>query len=267
MKLTRTERGLHERAETLLQQAMLTDDECESVLRHWHPGHAFDVGASGAFFTPFELAREFRIDAGQGRIIDLCAGIGSLAYWCLNHPWASGIDVEMVCVELNPTFVEIGKKLVPDATWICADIFDAGDMGLGSFDIAISNPPFGRINRRGKNAPRYRGSHFEYHVIDIASELADVGAFIVPQTSAPFRFSGRRGFERAEHGKYQAFHDQTAIELDGGVGIDTSLFQDQWKGASPQVEIATTDFTQARASRMPPLPVQLSLLDDPCLMP
>lgn len=31
---------------------------------------------------------------------------------------------ELVCVELNPRYVEVGHKVLPEAEWICGDIFD-----------------------------------------------------------------------------------------------------------------------------------------------
>lgn len=252
LKLTKTERKLHAEAEALLQKNELTVEEREIVFKQWHPASDFDTGASGAFFTPFDLAADFRIDAGTGRIIDLCAGIGMLGYWCLNFPWVHDENVELVCIEINPTYVEIGKKLLPEATWICADVFDVKELGLGHFDKAIANPPFGRVNRHGRAAPRYEGADFAYHVIDIASDIADHGAFIVPQgTTAPFQYSGVQCYRRTEGRGYTAFLEQTAIDLDAGVGIDTSIFRDQWKGTSPAVEIVCADFIEARENRIP----------------
>ncbi len=250
-KLTKSERKAHNQAEEILQKNILTEDEKEFVLKNWHPAASFDVGASGAFFTPFDLAADFRIDAGTGRIIDLCAGIGSLAYWVKNFPWGADAPTELICVEINPTYVEIGKKIVPEATWICANVFDILDMDLGHFDHAIANPPFGKVNRHGYASPRYSGADFAYHVLDIASEIADFGAFILPQGSAPFQLSGVPFYSRRESRAYLKFHEQTGIFLDAGAGIDTSLFRDQWKGTSPAVEIVCADFMEARDARKP----------------
>ncbi|MBB3948463.1 hypothetical protein GGQ73_004450 [Rhizobium skierniewicense] len=72
---------------------------------------------------------------------------------------------------------------MPEARWINADVFDYRALDLDRYDIAIGNPPFGRV-RRSATGPRYRGAEFEFHIIDIAAELADYGAFIVPQGSA-----------------------------------------------------------------------------------
>lgn len=251
MKLTKPQRARHAEADTLLQKDQLTKTDKEFVLQHWHPGALGDVAVSGAFFTPCELAKDFRIEAGQGRIIDLCAGIGSLAYWAREFTWGSCQPAELVCVEINPAFVEIGKKIVPDATWICANVFDVPNIDLGHFDCAISNPPFGRVNRHGYSAPRYSGADFAYHVIDLASDLADHGSFILPQGSAPFIYSGAAFYRRNERRNYRQFHEQTAIHLDAGCGIDTSLFRDQWKGTSPATEIVSADFSELADKRQP----------------
>ena len=100
-----------------------------------------------------------------------------------------------------------------------------------------------------QNAPRYSGADFAYHVIDIASDLADYGTFILPQSTSPFRYSGVPFYQRSESRSYTTFCDQTGIFLDAGCGIDTSQFRDQWKGASPVVEIVCADFTEARETR------------------
>lgn len=51
---------------------------------------------------------------------------------------AAAAYADITCVELNPHYVEVGKKVVPEATWICADVLDPflPDL-LGQFDFAI----------------------------------------------------------------------------------------------------------------------------------
>lgn len=250
-RLSKRQRKQHEQAEAILRQDVLTMDDREFVFKNWLPMASYDVGAAGVFFTPFDLAADFRIDAGTGRIIDLCSGIGMLAYWCRNFTWGSETPAELVCVEINPSFVEIGKKLLPEVTWINADVFDVPELDLGHFDTAIANPPFGNIRRHGKSAPRYTGNEFAYHVVDIASDIADHGAFIISQSAAPFNFSGVRCYERKEGREYKKFEEQTGIILEAGCGIDCSIHRDDWQGTSPAVEIVTTDFTEAREARKP----------------
>lgn len=90
------------------------------------------------------------------------------------------------------------------------------------FDYAIGNPPFGRV-RRSADAPRYKGADFEFHVIDIASQMADYGTFIVPQQSASFQYSGRPYYERRETGRATDFEKLTGLVMEAGAGVDTSI--------------------------------------------
>jgi SAM-dependent methyltransferase len=180
-----------------------------------------------------------------GRVIDLCSGIGMLSYAVWQRSRFNHRRPQITCVERNADYVEVGRKLLPEATWICADVLGVLDMRLGHFDSAISNPPFGNI-RRTKNSPRYAGKDFEFHVIDIAAHLADYGTFIVPQMSAGFNFSGRPNYERQTGGRAVAFQELTGLHFDAGCGVDTALYKDEWKGVSPICEIVCVDFTEAR---------------------
>lgn len=252
-KLTKREAKAHAEAEAILTKNSLTDDERVFVMENWQESANHVNSAAGAFFTPHSLARDAALDvAGSGRVIDLCAGIGSLSlavFWRGHYNRRDlGTPLELVCVELNPAYVEVGRKMLPEARWICGSIFDLpGD--LGHFDTAISNPPFGRVKRDG-NAPRYSGAEFEYHVIDIASDLADYGMFIVPQVSAGFQYSGAHHYERRDEvPKYATFHTKTGITLDAGCGVDTSVYEDDWHGVAPKVEVALADFTELRRDR------------------
>jgi len=170
-KLTKTEAGAHAQAEELLKKDVLTYDERVFVLDHWHEGATNINGAVGAFFTPTGLARDFAIDACGGRTIDLCAGIGALAFhvfWRAHYALERGeARPEIVCIERNPSYVEVGRKVLPEAKWICVDVFDLDFASLGRFRSAIANPPFGATPRTG-NGPRYTGRSFEFHLIDLA---------------------------------------------------------------------------------------------------
>ncbi|MGB3389477.1 MAG: methyltransferase [Pseudaminobacter sp.] len=243
-KLTKAQAKAHQQACDLLAKDVLTDDDKLFVLENWQESAKHINTIAGAFFTPPGLARDFCIETYGPRIIDLCAGIGALSLRALWHHEA----VEIVCVELNPEYVEVGKKLLPEATWVVGSVFDLPN--LGHFDCAIGNPPFGATPRQAK-APRYTGNDFEYHVIDIASGIADYGVFIVPQMSAPFCYSGHPCFEVRESDKYRRFVDQTGIKLTPNCGIDTSVYANDWHGVSVAVEIVTADFAEARERRQP----------------
>lgn len=242
-KLTRAETTLHNKALNLLEQDKLTEEDKEFIFTNWQEGANHVNGSAGAFFTPIDLAFDFALDPGAGRVIDICAGIGMLSYAVMHRNWydfEKG-DLDLTCIEINPDYVEIGKKLVPEANWICADALDILDLGLGHFNVAISNPPFGNI-KRSKDAPRYKGKDFEYHVIDIASHIADYGVFILPQGSAGFNYSGRHFYERQKTGRAVKFQELTGLHLEAGCGVDTSIYKESWHGVSPICEIVTVEF-------------------------
>jgi len=238
-KLTKAQAKLHQRACDLLAKDVLTFDEKWFVLENWQESANHVNSVAGAFFTPPELASDVDIDVSGKRIIDLCAGIGTLSFMAMRKVYNSDPVPEIVCVDVNPDYVAVGRKIVPEATWINCSVFDLPD--LGRFDCAISNPPFGSIKRNGKGGPRYTGNAFEYHVIDIAETIADRGVFIIPQMSAPFRYSGQQYHRLEETDAAKKFREQTGIRLVAGCGVDTSIYRDRWHGVAPAVEIAIFD--------------------------
>lgn len=245
-KLSKIEARNHIKAVELLEKDLLTDDEKEFIFENWHEGATHINGVAGAFFTPLSLAWDAALEVGgesekPWHVVDLCAGIGILAYAILRrYP-----DAKVVCVEINPEYVEIGKRLVPEAEWYCMDVTDVCRLkALGGFHCAISNPPFGRVaSFKGKGSPAYRGGEAEYKVIDVAGVIANYGIFIVPQQSSGFRYSGVQCYERNESDKYKKFCADTGLRLDVGMGIDTSCEgYGGWKGVKPSVELVCVDF-------------------------
>lgn len=251
-KLTKAQAKAHEESCKILKKAVLSEDDKFFVIENWQESATHINSAAGAFFTPWDLARDFSIETFQGRIIDLCAGIGILSFATKYRHICSDRTCEFVCVEINEEYAAVGRKLMPEATWIVASVFDILDMGLGHFDLAISNPPFGKIKRpEGKNAPRYTGGEFEFHVIDIASRIADYGVFILPQMSAGFTYSGRQHYERQTSGKAFDFQEKFGLRFEAGCGVDTALHKDSWRGVSPICEIVCCEFEHAPAVEIP----------------
>ena len=56
---------------------------------------------SGAFFTPFDLARDLGVEVAGRRIVDLCAGVGTLAFACCDE------HQQALCVERNARYVKV----------------------------------------------------------------------------------------------------------------------------------------------------------------
>lgn len=242
-KLTKAQAKAHQQSCDLLSKDVLTEDEKFFVIDNWQESASHINTVAGAFFTPYDLARDFAIETFAGRVIDLCAGIGILSFaTSMIHRW-SQTPLDLTCVEINPDYIAVGKKLLPQARWIEASVFDVLDMDLGHFDIALSNPPFGKIKRgEGKRSPRYTGAEFEFHVIDIAAHLANYGVFILPQMSSGFRYSGSQHYQRDKSGKAFDFQKKTGIYLGPSCGIDTACYKDDWRGVSPVCEVVCCDF-------------------------
>lgn len=239
MKLTKQQSKLHQQALDLVHSdKVLTWEERKFILDHYFEAQGQLNALAGAFFTPYDLARDFSIEVGGGvldggSIVDLCAGIGMLSFAC-EHKRA-----EITCVEFCPEYVVVGKRVMPDARWIEGDVFN---VELDRYTFAISNPPFGTIKGdhfRGK----YTGSQFEYKVIERASTIAEHGVFILPQMSAPFRYSGERNYRDEMTDKCRSFWEQTGIAMEPNCGIDTALYRSEWKGVNPICEIVCCDFT------------------------
>ncbi|MEU2032801.1 methyltransferase [Nocardia amamiensis] len=251
-RLSRAQAAAHREAAGLAGlRRDLTEDEKLFVLNHFQESTSATQSPDGAFFTPHGLAHDMAIEVVGTRIIDLGAGIGSLAFACRNpYGQANGDPArELVCVERNPEFVRVGMKVVPEATWVCGDLLEVHRNRMRPFDTAIANPPFGAIPRSG-NAPGYRGSRFEYHAIALAAHVARHGVFLIPQTSAPFHYSGHAGMEhdRADD-ECRRFQSGIGITLEPSCGIDTSFYTEDWHHPPIATEVLTTDFSDTTIAR------------------
>lgn len=223
----------------------LFEDEREFILDNFQESATNVNSQHGAFFTPRGLAVDLSIEVGEGAVVDLCAGIGGLAYAVRDRA------TRLVCIEFNPEYARVGRRVVPDAEWVVASIFDPIIAGLGWFDYAVSNPPFGNIAADGFDG-KYTGKNFEYKAIEVASRLAAYGAFIIPQGSAPFAYSGKLLYDPKEGANPRKFREQTGIVMEFGTGVDTAYYQDEWNGVSPICEIVVCDFATAESVEAAP---------------
>jgi hypothetical protein len=247
MKLSKNKTKKHKEAEAILNKDSLTFEEKKFVLENWHEGATNMNSSVGAFFTPSGLARDFSIEIGHDNLVDLCAGIGCLSFYAYYHRGIRNIT----CVEINPEYLKIGKKILPEANWILGDVLDVDLIkSLGEFTQSISNPPFGNIkSTKVKNWLKYTGSDFEFKVIEIASKISKQGTFILPQMSTPFKYSGEGFMQSNESEKYNKFKDQTKIEFEFNCGIDTGIYINDWNDVSPMCEIINVEFDSVRNNR------------------
>lgn len=234
----------------------LTEDEVEFVFENFQEGADARTRIVGAHFTPAELARDLAPNVDAEFYVDLFAGIGRLTRSVLDF-YAWGGERQAVCVEMNPTFVEVGKRLVPEAHWVQADLLTADAAGKIGDTMAelgwpagnrvlgvISNPPYGNGRIDGQHRVQ-----IEYHAIEIGAALgAFAGAFIIPQQRCPFVYSGQRNYRHTGGDRaYQSFTRRTGLAIGMNAGIDTSCYRKQWKGVSPQVEIAIVEYPELAA--------------------
>lgn len=252
-KLTHEQERLHTQACQLIDlRRDLCEEERAFVLDNWRASSTARSSSDRAHFTPAGLAGDMSIHVGdEGRIIDLAAGIGRLSFHNRDL-WASwqGRGREFVCIERNPDYVRVGRRVMPEARWVCADIMTIPQLrdSLGEFDCAISNPPYGAIPRAFNESGGYRGRRFEYHAIALAAMVARRGVFLIPQNSAPFRYSGVPNYESGTGDtEYRKFVAATGIELEPSCGIDTTYYRHDWHDVSPLVEIVQADFTERTA--------------------
>lgn len=252
MKLSKTQSRDHLRAMDLVNSdRRLTSEERSFILDHYNEAHGQMNSLAGAFFTPDGLARDLAVEASLrrgARLLDLCAGIGRLSHACDRE------EVEIVCVERCAEYVQVGRRVMPHATWVHADVFDVDLASFGRFDCCVSNPPFGKTVKGEGFKGHYTGSEFEYKVIELASRHAKYGCFIVPQGSSPFQLSGRQRFESNEPEKARQFRTETGIVMEPNCGIDTGLYLSEWKGVSPLCEVVCCEFDEVKPWAPPVVP-------------
>ncbi len=240
-KLSKAQTRAHNQALEILRKDRLNEADREFVFENWQEAANHMNGQAGAFFTPMGLAWDLAIDVGGRKILDLCAGIGVLGYAAFHRGSYDREQARQItCVEINPDYVEVGRKLLPEATWICADAFS--DLShLGRFDWVVANPPFGAINGRGD---------FDLAIVERAADFADDATFILPAGSVPFAYSGRPCYDDSRPSdKARRFRDRTRIDLRAGCGVDCSFYRDEWRNTAPAVEIACADYAETRTAR------------------
>jgi hypothetical protein len=248
MKLTKQQAKAHAAAMALIDGgAALSLDQIEQCYRDFHEGATSDQTSAGAYFTPVDMAYDLRMEMPQrGTFVDLCAGTGRLAFFAGGQAATSGNRHDysrIICVERNPEYVRIGKRLFPDAEWICGDALDpAVRRQIGAVDFAISNPPFGVSGKSDYRAPRYTGPHFELKALDVMALLAPEGWAIVPAMTAPFDSRGYANTPRAiDTSRADQWTSATGLPLNRFASLEPDFYRDEWHGVAPMVDFVGFD--------------------------
>jgi phospholipid N-methyltransferase len=266
-RISRADSKPHEQAEVLLRQPELTPDDVEFVYQHWTPLAQHNVGSSGIFFTPPELAHELHTWAMDGgRILDLAAGIGILS-WSLLQSYRPQ-DYQIVALELSEAFCQVGRKLLPQVQWVCGSIFDVDLLRtLGKFDQVIANPPFGKLpSTQGRDWLRTAKLPAHLAAVEVAMCLADSALMILPSNDLPFTDNGGSHKDRDQHPlttNYKTFAKLLPEVEFYATTIDCSQFA--WDGTSPRVDLVRIEPADGADGRLPlalpePIGKQVSLL-------
>jgi type I restriction-modification system DNA methylase subunit len=239
-KITKNKLKLHNEALDLVRSDKeLTFAEKEFILENYKPYANHNVTATNAFFTPIELAMAATIEmptpdecSQPVRILDLCAGVGMLSFAYKHYSGYDTRDVELVCVELEEEYVEVGKRILPEATWINASIMDEELIeSLGQFDCFISNPPFMKLGP-------YKGT---YTTSAIGLKQSRYGVVIVPQCNCPFEYSGKNQYTEVYNRDYKTFSDFTDIRYSASC-IDTESIDDlKWDNVNVTTEVVIVE--------------------------
>lgn len=248
-KLSKADANNHNRAMDLVNSdKKLTEDEKEFILNKYNPNATNLTSIAGAFFTPKSIAIEFAHFADpKGVIVDLCAGIGSLSYWILKFDswsgrtpdgWASAEIEKLYCVEFNPEYATVGKRILPQATWIQGSCLNESIINQLPFaDCVISNPPFGSINSNDNiNWIKYNSkANFDLNIVSIGTQIANAGCFILPKGKTCYDVDKH---EAIETGIHQEFLEKTGFMIQPS-SWDLSEFENDWYGAKPKIEFTT----------------------------
>jgi hypothetical protein len=209
---------------------------------------------------------------GDGRqVVDIGAGIGRMAYAVLCANWWDPRRVRVTAVEINPEYVKVGQRLLPEVTWVQGDMYDLHLwQSLPRFDEGVSNPPFSQVLTDSDTGwIGYRGPA-GLTVAAIGLKVARLGiTLILPQTQTPYRYSGRRPGENvctSNHMRYLETFITQRPNLEwhhSSLDTEDETYKAGWRGATPRVELVSLCDPEAALISLrqsPPIPKPTCLL-------
>jgi len=245
----------HSKAMEIIEQDVLSYDDKLYVLENYHEGATNMNNLVSAHFTPMSLARSVEQCTRNYNFVDLCAGIGILAWCQVRIMEFEQKEFTGICVENCLEYCKIGKKLMPELHWINGDIFNPKVIArikeiMGDRDFSvISNPPYGRQVKTFTDILQYKGPEFEYKAVELGFQLgASEGVFLIPQASCNFNMSSQRETRlNLPCKKYEKFYKETAIEMSPNIGFTTDILEGPtWKDVSIATEIAIFEYGEIR---------------------
>ena len=243
-KLTKIRLKNHNIATDLLKKDILSDEDKEFVIENWKPYADHNISASATFFTPVDVCDELSIQVLSSldpqkkyTILDLCAGIGNLSSSIVNNNRHD--NTEIIAVEFNQDFIDVGKKLLPKVTWINYDAFDEdfwvkNDFTNNKVDFMICNPPFS-LRHDWSGELQLRSELISYLICLKYSKFG--GYFIVPQNCVPFEYSGRPYYSSSVSpvwNKVLKIYPKANCEC---LSVDMSIYTELWDNVTPNVEL------------------------------
>ena len=255
-KLSKRElKGQKEIFELLNSKDKLTFEETERFYTEANEAFITDITENSQYFTGLELAYDFALMSiwKEGVIVDMCAGWGVLSWAAMVRDGYNHDIKKIICIERDPKFYEIGKKLVQsnehtEVIWICGDMFDVNlwkqiKQEHGEINCIYSNPPFGKLSKTScdRSWLQYKGSEIEMAAIEIALKNSRHQAFILPSGSCTFEASTTKARTFGTHHKENKKVDKLKKDIKKNFymswdSVDSSVYDQTFKNTSVTVE-------------------------------
>jgi phospholipid N-methyltransferase len=97
----------------------------DNIYENLNPAICDNISENGCVLDSILLAQDLAVFSSRsGHILDLCSGIGMFSYRVQQMDSYDNNIESITCIEYNPHFVELGKKLLPNVNWIFGNTYD-----------------------------------------------------------------------------------------------------------------------------------------------